>query len=239
VCKPGFVDGRDAILKADTLLYGAKYSADIWKAFAKRDLGYSASEGNSNSTSDGKSAYDLPSVLPVTFGSFTAEKQGSTSLLKWKTEEESNTDKFIVERSTDGKNYTSIGEVKASGNSSVEQSYEYVDAYPVKGDNIYHIKEMDKDGKYNLSEIRSLNFTDLRPYIKISPNPATDIVTINIPGNNQNIAVRLLSNNGQLIGNYIMSNETYNIDVSKLAAGVYNITIDGNGYATKYKLVIQ
>ncbi|MEP6683223.1 MAG: M36 family metallopeptidase, partial [Parafilimonas sp.] len=239
VCKPGFVDGRDAILKADTLLYGAKYSADIWKAFAKRGLGFSAKEGTTTSTSDGKSAYDLPSVLAVTFGNFTAEKQGSTALLNWTTTEESNTDKFIVERSTDGKNFTSIGEVKAAVNSTAEQSYKFIDAYPAKGDDLYHIKEMDKDGKYNLSELRSLNFTDLRPYIKISPNPATDVVTINIPNNNQNLTVRLLSNNGQLIGNYIMSSESYTIDVSRLASGVYNITIDGTGYATKYKLVIQ
>jgi hypothetical protein len=36
-----------------------------------------------------------------------------------------------------------------------------------------------------------------------------------------------------------MNNESYTIDVSKLAAGVYNMLIDGNGYSTKYKLVIQ
>ena len=66
-CNPGFVDARDGILKADTLLYSGKYSADIWKAFAKRGLGYSASEGASNNTNDGTPAYDLPSsVLPVT-----------------------------------------------------------------------------------------------------------------------------------------------------------------------------
>jgi hypothetical protein len=36
-----------------------------------------------------------------------------------------------------------------------------------------------------------------------------------------------------------MTSESYTIDVSKLAAGVYNLNIDSNGYATKYKLVIQ
>jgi extracellular elastinolytic metalloproteinase len=43
-CSPGFVDGRDGILKADTLLYDGKYSCIIWDAFRKRGLGYYASE---------------------------------------------------------------------------------------------------------------------------------------------------------------------------------------------------
>ncbi len=59
-CSPGFVDGRDAILKADTALYGGANSCIIWRAFAKRGLGYSASQGSSASASDGTQAFDLP-----------------------------------------------------------------------------------------------------------------------------------------------------------------------------------
>jgi|GEM_PF-7026439 len=51
-CNPGFVDGRDAILLADTLLYDAAHSCLIWKAFAKRGLGYGASQGNPDEIGD-------------------------------------------------------------------------------------------------------------------------------------------------------------------------------------------
>ena len=51
-CSPGFIDARDAILKADTLLYGAHYSCAIWRAFAKRGMGRNASQGSSNSIKD-------------------------------------------------------------------------------------------------------------------------------------------------------------------------------------------
>ncbi len=239
-CSPGFVDARDGILKADTLLYSGKYSKEIWTAFAKRGLGYSAGEGSSGNTNDGTAAYDLPSgILPVEFGDFTAQKQGNTSLLKWTTVQESNTDKFIAERSADGKNYSSIGTVTAAGNSAVKTSYQLIDQQPFNGNNIYRIKEFDKDGKFNLSDLRALNFADLKPYIQISPNPAKNIVTINIPGNNQNLTVKLLSSNGQLLINKKLDGETLKLDVSTLAAGVYNITIDGKGYSAKYKIVIQ
>ncbi len=51
-CSPGFVDGRNAILKADTLFFGARYSCIIWKAFARRGVGVNASQGLSTSRSD-------------------------------------------------------------------------------------------------------------------------------------------------------------------------------------------
>ena len=59
-CGPGFVDGRDAILTADMALTGGQNQCLIWKAFAKRGLGFSASQGSANSTTDGTEAFDLP-----------------------------------------------------------------------------------------------------------------------------------------------------------------------------------
>ena len=59
-CSPGFVDGRDAILLADQVLYDGAHQCLIWKAFAKRGLGYSADQGSTNSRSDGTEAFDLP-----------------------------------------------------------------------------------------------------------------------------------------------------------------------------------
>lgn len=59
-CSPGFVDGRDAILQADQLLYGGANRCLIWRAFARRGLGESASQGSSFSRSDGTEAFDVP-----------------------------------------------------------------------------------------------------------------------------------------------------------------------------------
>ena len=59
-CNPGFVDGRDAILLADQIDYNGANQCLIWKAFARRGLGFSASQGSSDSFSDGVQAFDLP-----------------------------------------------------------------------------------------------------------------------------------------------------------------------------------
>ncbi|MFZ2900356.1 MAG: T9SS-dependent M36 family metallopeptidase [Saprospiraceae bacterium] len=64
-CNPGFVDGRDAILLADQILYGGANQCLIWEAFAKRGLGKSASQGSSGSRTDQVEAFDLPNVCIV------------------------------------------------------------------------------------------------------------------------------------------------------------------------------
>ncbi|MDX1532155.1 MAG: M36 family metallopeptidase, partial [Rhodothermales bacterium] len=73
-CSPGFVSGRDAIFAADATLYpdasnpgqGLHYST-LWRAFARRGLGLSASEGSTSSNSDNVEAFDTP-LAPSALG---------------------------------------------------------------------------------------------------------------------------------------------------------------------------
>jgi uncharacterized repeat protein (TIGR01451 family) len=71
-CRPGFIDGRDAILEADRLLYDGAHELLIWKAFADRGLGFSADQGSFTSRSDGTESFDMPPNLSVTIEKFTS-----------------------------------------------------------------------------------------------------------------------------------------------------------------------
>lgn len=51
-CGPGFIDGRNAILQADQLLYGGAYSCAIKEAFRRRGMGPLASQGSATSVAD-------------------------------------------------------------------------------------------------------------------------------------------------------------------------------------------
>ena len=59
-CGPGMVNGRDAIIAADEALYAGAHRDEIWLAFARRGLGFSASQGSPGSHTDGTAAFDLP-----------------------------------------------------------------------------------------------------------------------------------------------------------------------------------
>ncbi len=70
-CLPGFVDGRNAIVAADLALTGGENECEIWRAFAKRGLGFSANQGLSTNRTDGVEAFDLPaSCTSAVFGGF-------------------------------------------------------------------------------------------------------------------------------------------------------------------------
>ncbi len=59
-CQPGFIDARNAILAADSILYNGAYRCAIWNAFARRGMGFSARQGYSTSATDQTAATDLP-----------------------------------------------------------------------------------------------------------------------------------------------------------------------------------
>ncbi len=60
-CGPGFLDGRDAILAADDLLYGGVHKCTIWEVFARRGMGANAVQGDANTAGDETADYSTPS----------------------------------------------------------------------------------------------------------------------------------------------------------------------------------
>lgn len=64
-CQPGFLNARDAILAADSLLYNGRYHCVIWNAFARRGMGYSARQGTATSATDQTAAFDTPALRLV------------------------------------------------------------------------------------------------------------------------------------------------------------------------------
>ncbi len=58
-CLPGFIDGRDAIIAADIINYDGAHECLIWEVFARRGLGYSATQGSNFDRNDGFQAFDV------------------------------------------------------------------------------------------------------------------------------------------------------------------------------------
>ena len=65
-CSPGFVDGRNAILQADQILYNGRYACAIKEAFARRGIGANASQGSSASTSDQTVDFSSSTLVSLT-----------------------------------------------------------------------------------------------------------------------------------------------------------------------------
>jgi hypothetical protein len=97
----------------------------------------------------------LNAVLPVKFGAFTAKSSTSAVTLNWTIDAEENTKGYEVERSTDGRNFSAIGVVAATGS----RSYSFTDANPVSSAH-YRIKALDNDGKFGYSIVLRVKGTE-------------------------------------------------------------------------------
>lgn len=71
-------------------------------------------------------------VLATRIDTFSAESANGSTQLKWRTAEETENQKFVVERSEDGINFTSVGELPskaANGNSAQPINYTFTHNY--------------------------------------------------------------------------------------------------------------
>ena len=74
-CNPNFIKGRDAILKADSLLFNGKNGRLIWESFARRGVGYYASAGKNRN----ENIEDF-SLLPTLIEKLKITKSATSSI---------------------------------------------------------------------------------------------------------------------------------------------------------------
>lgn len=173
-----------------------------------------------------------PTVLPLSFTSFTATLQGlqkKQAILKWTTAQEINTDLFLVEKSSDGVIFNTIGNVSAKSTSGIN-NYAFTDNNPLLGTAYYRLKEIDKNGTVHYSKIIPLkNIED----ISIYPNPATDYVMINIPLYLQGGNISIYNLTGKTVYSKTVTTTSERVNLSAFNKGVYMVKIaNGNNVHT-------
>lgn len=178
-------------------------------------------------------------VLPVTFSSFTLQKINKAVKLNWTTEQEFNSSLFIVERSADGRTWQTIASMAAAGNSSNHLEYIAYDNLPLGGTGYYRIKQFDRDGKFQVSVVKSVHF-DLSYVINIAPNPAKNVVTITMDKmNSTNSLIQFFDAAGNLVLTEKTNQPAVKINTSALSRGLYFIKITNAEEVAIQKLLLQ
>lgn len=121
-------------------------------------------------------SWTISKTVPLEMLSFEAEKKNKDVFLNWRTTNEHNTSHFDVQRSTNGKQFFTIGTVK-SQNKTTLNNYDFVDKNLPSGTLYYRLEQFDNDGKSTFSPIRSIEKSD-KFYYEMSPNPTRDVLTI-------------------------------------------------------------
>ena len=162
-------------------------------------------------------------VLPVTFSAFTAQPQGNAALLNWTTATEENSSYFNVQVSRDGTSWSTVGEVKAAGNSTTPENYSFADNAVASGNNYYRVVEVSMDNSEIYSVVRQLTFGS-STVLSYYPNPVKNSVTITTSATSPQ-SVTVISVDGRLLqqNNQFVSGGS--IDLSSYTAGIYFLAI--------------
>src|SRR5690606_26445811 len=89
--------------------------------------------------------------LPVKLVDVSAVNLGATNRVDWRTAEEADGDRFVIERSADAKVFSALGTADAKGISG--SRYSFVDANPFTGVNYYRIEVLNNDGSRFYSKV--------------------------------------------------------------------------------------
>lgn len=182
---------------------------------------------------------DLPScatALPVNWTYFTAIERDKTALLRWGTSEEDNNEKFIIERSYDGRRFQVIGEQPTARSArNLENDYEFIDPWPKKGTNYYRIRQVDFDGAMSYSAVRMLYFNDLDKHqLLVYPNPAHNSLQLQIPATTTRQTLRIFDivGKGWLSQSVNANTDRLQLNISALPPGSYIVAF--NGYTQRF-----
>jgi hypothetical protein len=161
-------------------------------------------------------------ALPVKLSKWEAIPVNGKVKLQWTTSAELNASRFVIERSTDGINFSSIITVQASGNSQSDINYNKEDNDPLQGKSFYRLKIVDIDGQFEYSPIRSV-LLSAKQSSMLMRNPVQntlELVTSAAVNNNKN-EWQILGIMGQVIKKGIISSTRTEVNVAGLPAGRY------------------
>jgi hypothetical protein len=169
--------------------------------------------------------------LTVHLLSFTGTKTATQVKLAWTAENESSYTRYILERSIDGGKKFNMLDSLTSANLGV---YNDLDPNPVKGQNIYRLKQIDLTGNISYSSIVPIMYADnvvnniTANLISVYPNPVKSMLNLAVtPATTAaaNYKITITNIMGSVIKSSTSSNATWQGDVSVLSPGTYFIEV--------------
>lgn len=186
-----------------------------------------------------------PGSFPVELLDFEAETlEDRASLLSWVTASELNNKGFEIERA-DGRDlsrqWERIGFVEGKGTTSNTTEYAFIDPVPYRRENLYRLRQVDFDGAFVYSDVRSVRFVAIDG-LNVYPNPTTDILYVEFSGSLQNIDSALYTLMDQR-GRVIFSGEfdtrvVSPVSLASIPEGIYMLKVVQAG-TTMEKRVIK
>jgi hypothetical protein len=184
-------------------------------------------------------------TAPIELKYFRAHPNPQSVTLNWATATEVNNDYFTIERSVNGTDFESIGEVKGTGTSYEELTYSFEDTRLPQGQNqlYYRLHQTDFDGTSSIEKVISVRIHDFQNLsnFKITPNPIqNNQFTLYIPEiEMEQATLEIFNTVGQLVQTEVLTDSEMVIRTDNLPTGMYWFSVNLNGKKEVRKVVIE
>lgn len=167
-------------------------------------------------------------VLPVHFVSVQAALANKDAVITWKVSNENNVSYYNVQRSADGRVFTTIGSKTKLSNIATLHSYSYTDinvSDVMRGNKVfYRLQEVDADGMQVNSQVVSINLSATQTPLSIWPIPSKDILHLSFKDYNDAGRIIIYNATGrQILQQDFLSGNKIDININSLPKGSYFI----------------
>jgi len=231
---PDPTHGHQGAKVKDFMSYPSSFGTSGGITFAEFEI--------SGFTGGGVGAYNT--YLPVELADFNGFEEEHSILLNWTTYSEQNSDQFIIERMDEDGQFSPIGSVAASGNSVTPKRYQFMDHYPVQGDNYYRLKQIDQDGTFAYSNIIMVEYSGSKGLTVLSSNPVNGPIKLGINwSHNEPASIYVTSSDGRMMYRELLdltrgTNEVI-LNSEELGSGIYFIHLEGANFIDVVKIVVM
>ena len=187
------------------------------------------------------------SPLPIELTAFAGTCDQAKVFLSWTTASEINNERFVLERSANLAEWTTVGELPGAGNSNQSRSYQFTDERPLNGLSYYRLTQYDYDGASETFPAASVLCQSKGPdnYLSVHPNPASDRFTVTVEVEKATeAALEILDMTGKSVLrknlNLAEGENQYTFDRTGMPSGQYFIRVKAPGIVLKpIKLIVE
>ncbi len=140
-------------------------------------------------------------ALPVKLIDFKAQNINDKIYLNWQVASEINSSHYTIERSSNGEQFESIGQINSFNLADIKVNYEFNDNFPLKGINYYRLVMVDKDGTFSYSKTVSSNIKSAPSFLLSNIHLSEKNSSLHIIVNSnyqQNLQIMLCDVNGRI-----------------------------------------
>lgn len=187
----------------------------------------------------------LTNPLPVKFSSVKAYTDGTDNKIEWINETEEDVERYELQRSGDGIDFSTIHILTPRSNTGGRASYNEVDRAVNQQTFFYRIKAIEKSGLLKYSSIVKVNREQVNNFT-IYPNPVknkTIVVQLN-SDRSENYVIRVINQAGLQVYStswqHTAGNASRTVELpASITPGFYIVNISGVGKKWSTKLVVQ